>query len=90
MSSLARRTGILILLCLAWQYLPKPLRDRGESLIAEAGARATDNTPLARLSLEADDKPGDASLTLQIWPTGEKKEIGRGDFLGRWVDWRGW
>jgi hypothetical protein len=75
---------------IAWQYLPKPLRDRGEALIAEAGARATADTPLARLSLEADDKPGDASLTLQVWPAGDKKEIGRGDFHGRWVDWRGW
>jgi hypothetical protein len=75
---------------IAWQYLPKPLRDRGEAVIAEAGARATLSAPLARLSLEADDQPGNAALTLQVWPSGEKKEIGRGDFHGRWVDWRGW
>jgi hypothetical protein len=75
---------------IAWQYLPKTLRDRGEALLAEAGARATPHAPLARLSLEADDQKNGASLTLQIWPSGEKKEIGRGDFHGRWVDWRGW
>lgn len=75
---------------IAWQYLPGPLREKGESLIAEAGARATADAPFARLSLEADDKPGDASLTLQIWPPGQKNEIGRGDFHGRWIDWQGW
>jgi hypothetical protein len=75
---------------IAWQYLPKPLQEKGETLIAVAGARATADAPLARLSLEADDKPDGASLTLQIWPSGETKEIGRGDFHGRWVDWRGW
>jgi len=75
---------------ITWQYLPQPLRDRGESLIAEAGARATTDAPFARLALEADGHANGASLTLQIWPTGEKKEIGRGDFHGRWVEWRGW
>jgi hypothetical protein len=75
---------------IAWQYLPRPLREKGEALIAEAGARATPDAPLARVALEADDQPDGASLTLEIWPSGEKKEIGRGDFHGRWVDWRGW
>ncbi len=75
---------------IAWQYLPKALQEEGEQLIAEAGARATANAPLARLQLEADGKPDGASLTLQIWPAGEKQEIGRADFHGRWVEWRGW
>jgi hypothetical protein len=75
---------------IAWQYLPQTLRDKGEALLAEAGSRATSHAPLARLSLEADENNYGASLILQIWPAGEKKEIGRGDFHGRWVDWRGW
>lgn len=75
---------------IAWQYLPKASQAEGERLIAEAGAKATEDAPLARLQLEADDKPEGASLTLQIWPTEEKQEVGRGDFHGRWVDWRGW
>lgn len=75
---------------IAWQYLPTALREKGETLIADAGARATSDAPLARLSLEADGGPDGAALTLQVWPTGEKKEIGRGDFHGRWVDWLGW
>lgn len=75
---------------IAWQYLPKALQEQGNTLIAEAGARATSEAPLARLALEADGGSDGASLTLQVWPSGETKEIGRGDFHGRWVDWRGW
>lgn len=42
---------------IAWQYLPQALKTEGEALIAEAGARATEAAPLARLQLEADGKP---------------------------------
>lgn len=73
---------------IAWQYLPPALQEEGEQLIAEAGARATDDAPLARLQLEGDGKPDGAALTLQIWPSGKKQDIGRADFHGRWVDWR--
>lgn len=75
---------------IAWQYLPKALQEEGEALIADAGAKATEEAPLARLQLEADGKPDGASLTLQLWPTGEEREVGRADFHGRWVDWWGW
>ncbi|WP_313608435.1 DUF2332 domain-containing protein, partial [Rhizobium sp.] len=75
---------------IAWQYLPDALKQTGETLIAEAGAHATPDAPLARLQMEADATPGGAAITLQIWPTGEKQEIGRADFHGRWVEWRGW
>ncbi len=74
----------------AWQYLPDDLKQAGETVIAEAGARATPDAPLARLQMEADATPGGAAMTLQIWPGGEKQEIGRADFHGRWVEWRGW
>jgi hypothetical protein len=75
---------------IAWQYLPEALRAKGDAVIAEAGARATADAPLARLSLEADGRTDGASLTLQVWPSGEKQEIARADFHGRWVEWRGW
>lgn len=75
---------------IAWQYFPQALKDRGEALLDEAGARATGEAPLARLQMEADGQPDGASLTLQIWPSGERHEIGRADFHGRWVKWKGW
>lgn len=75
---------------IAWQYLSGEDRERGEALIADAGRGATEAAPLARLSLENDGTEPGAALTLQMWPTGERHEIGRADFHGRWVDWRGW
>ncbi|PPJ45554.1 DUF2332 domain-containing protein [Rhizobium sp. KAs_5_22] len=75
---------------IAWQYLPQDLKARGEALIAQAGDRATYDAPLARLQMEADGKPDGAALILQIWPSGERHEIGRADFHGRWVQWKGW
>ncbi|MGF9563288.1 DUF2332 family protein [Neorhizobium sp. JUb45] len=75
---------------IAWQYLPAALRARGEATITEAGNRATKSTPLARLQMEADDRQDGATISLQIWPGGEKRELGRVDFHGRWVKWKGW
>ncbi len=75
----------------AWQYLPPQSKAKGEALIAAGGARATQDAPLARLQMEADEqKHNGAALTLQIWPSGEKHLIGRADFHGRWVEWIGW
>lgn len=75
---------------IAWQYLPGPLKERGEALIRNAGARATVTAPLARLQMEADGKPDGAALVLELWPLGTRHEIGRADFHGRWVKWQGW
>ena len=74
----------------AWQYFPEAVQDRGEALITEAGARATDEAPLARIAMEADDSDRrGAALTLQCWPDGERRELARVDFHGRWIDWTG-
>jgi hypothetical protein len=75
---------------IAWQYLPADARRQGEAIIAAAGGRATDDAPLCRLQMEADGGTDGAALTLQIWPKGETRELGRADFHGRWVKWRGW
>jgi hypothetical protein len=75
---------------IAWQYLPPALKAEGEALIAEAGSRATEAAPLARLQLEADGKPEGAAIFLTLWPTRETREIGRADFHGRWLKWAGW
>lgn len=75
---------------IAWQYLPDALREEGEALIRKAEREASEDAPLARLQLEADGRPDGAALTLEIWPSGERREIGRADFHGRWVKWQGW
>jgi hypothetical protein len=75
---------------IAWQYLPQDDQAEGEAIIAEAGRRATPEAPLARLAMEADDKTDGAAITLQVWPGGERQDLGRADFHGRWVKWKGW
>ena len=74
----------------AWQYLPALRQAEGNALIAAAGARATEDAPLARLQMEGDGQKDGAALTLTIWPTGETHVVGRTDFHGRWVKWTGW
>ncbi|MET3599060.1 DUF2332 domain-containing protein [Martelella mangrovi] len=74
---------------IAWQYLPNDAQKQGLQLIAEAGARADRQAPLCHLAMEADDAGPGAGLSLTIWPTGETHSVGRADFHGRWVDWRG-
>lgn len=75
---------------IAWQYLPSDAQRRGEELLSEAGTRATPDAPLARLQMEDDGNSPGAALSLQIWPSGEKRLIGRADFHGRRVNWHGW
>ncbi|PDT80659.1 DUF2332 family protein [Sinorhizobium sp. BJ1] len=75
---------------IAWQYLPAAAQRQGEALISAAGAVATHAAPIARLQMEGDSQTPGAALSLRIWPGGEKHLIGRADFHGRWVSWRGW
>ncbi len=72
---------------IAWQYFPPATRSACAATLAEAGARASDEAPLAHLSMEADGGKG-AALTLRLWPGGQEIALGRVDFHGRWLDWR--
>jgi hypothetical protein len=74
---------------IAWQYLPEAARAKGDALVVATGARATRDAPLFRLAMEADGNSDGAALTLQSWPTGETRSLGRTDFHGRWVKWIG-
>lgn len=86
------RPGVLHLVyhTVAWQYFPPEVQARGEAILQEAGQRATQDAPLARLSMEADDGPAPgARLALTTWPGGETRELARVDFHGRWLRWAG-
>lgn len=73
----------------AWQYFPAAGQARGAALLADHGACATPDAPLARLGMEADDTgQRGAGLFLDLWPSGERIVLGRVDFHGRWVDWQ--
>lgn len=73
----------------AWQYFPPRAQIRGEALFRAAGDRATPDAPLARLAMENDGDDQGARLSCTLWPGGETLEIGRIDFHGRWMRWRG-
>lgn len=76
----------------AWQYFPEDAQARGRALIEAAGAKATEDAPLAWLQLETDGDRhalGGAAISLQTWPGGEVQRLGRADFHGRWVRWNG-
>lgn len=79
----------LIWSTVAWQYFPKAVQDRGRALIEAAGAKATSDAPLAWLSYEADGQAPGAGVTLRLWPGNLALDLGRADFHGRWIAWRG-
>jgi hypothetical protein len=76
----------------AWQYFPLDAQARGQALIEGAGRRATADTPLAWIAMETDgDTKGSigAALSLRLWPGDLSLHLGRADFHGRWIDWKG-
>lgn len=76
----------------AWQYFPAEIQKRGTEIIERAGARATEDTPLAWMQMETDgDTTGavGAALTLRLWPGDITLHLGRADFHGRWINWTG-
>lgn len=79
----------LIYSTVAWQYLPKDSQEKGAAMIAAAGAKATDQTPLAWFGMENDGREPGAALTLRLWPGDLHIDLGRADFHGRWVRWSG-
>ncbi len=72
----------------AWQYFGEDTYTKCAAALDAAGARATDDAPLARLSMEGDSRKGEgAPITLTVWPGNHVIKLGRVDFHGRWVDW---
>jgi hypothetical protein len=75
---------------IAWQYFPAETQRACTRSLERAGPRATADTPLAHLALEADGRRDGAALTVRLWPHApDPTLLARADFHGRWVDWRG-
>ncbi|MFT4792466.1 MAG: hypothetical protein ACJAVR_001065 [Paracoccaceae bacterium] len=83
----ARGTARMLIHTITWQYLPEGTRTAIRGTMAGAALRATDAAPLVWLRMEPDGAEEDASIRLTIWPGGEGRELGRGDFHGRWARW---
>ena len=73
-----------------WQYLSPEAQARGQALLDAAGARATSAAPLAWLRMERDGHDPGAAISLTLWPDGTTQVLGRVDYHGAWVRWRGW
>lgn len=86
---LTHRSGELHLIysTIAWQYFPAAAQTRGQTLIATAGAAASESHPLAWFSMENDGVGPGAALTLRLWPGDLTLNMGRADFHGRWITW---
>jgi hypothetical protein len=72
---------------ITWQYFARATQDRIAAALAAAAGAATPDAPLAWLRLEPDGTPGSAAIALTLWPGGESRALGRGDYHGRFADW---
>ena len=85
-----RNTLHLVYHTIVWQYLAPETQAACEAALARAGADATPAAPLAHLAMASDDDPETARITLDLWPSpAPRQTLGRADFHGRFVDWRG-
>jgi hypothetical protein len=73
---------------IAWQYFPEATQAACRAALAEAGAAATADAPLAHVAMEGDATPGSAALTATLWPGGATRTLARVDFHGRWIAWQ--
>lgn len=72
---------------LVWQYLDVAERAEVTGLLAQAGARATPDAPLLRLSLEPGAKGGPFVVSLTTWPGGQVEVLGEASGHGPPVRW---
>ncbi len=69
------------------QYLSPEGRAAVKAAIADAGARATAQRPLAWVSFEWDPKRSNVRLGLTTWPDGERRDLATCHAHAAWVEW---
>jgi hypothetical protein len=76
---------------IAFQYFPPEVAARVRARIEAAGARATEEAPLAWLTFEAEQSGFERQpvLRLRAWPGGEGVILARGHPHGSWFEWVG-
>jgi hypothetical protein len=70
-----------------WQYLAGDERDALRELLAQAGARATPDAPLARLALEVPRGAATPRLYLTLWPGNERLVLADAHPHGEHAQW---
>ncbi|MEJ6009932.1 DUF2332 domain-containing protein [Novosphingobium aquae] len=75
---------------IVWQYIPENGRARIETAMAQAGARATAERPLAWVTVETNRQTFRHELRCRFWPGGEEEALlGEAHAHGAWVEWFG-
>ncbi len=73
---------------IVWQYLPPEARARIEAAMANAGAEATPDRPLAWVTVETNRATFRHELRTRFWPGGEDEVLlGQAHAHGVWVEW---
>jgi hypothetical protein len=70
-----------------WQYLPAAVRESVVATLGAAGARATNDQPLAWLRLEPSAKGTSLELRLTTWPGGDEEVLAKAGFHAGPVRW---
>lgn len=75
---------------IVWQYIPPDRQAMIEHAMAEAGANATPERPLAWITLETNRATFRHELMVRFWPGGEEAQLlGEAHAHGAWVEWTG-
>jgi hypothetical protein len=85
----AARPGVatVVFHSIALQYLDRKSREQALGAIADAGARATADAPIAWLRMEPGGEQAEVRLT--TWPAGRERLVATTGFHGRPVRWLG-
>jgi hypothetical protein len=75
---------------IVWQYLAEDTRARIADAIARRGAAAeAGGPPVAWLRMEPEPDAAQPGLRLTLWPGGQERLLGIGDYHGRRMSWFG-
>jgi hypothetical protein len=77
----------IVMHSIAYQYFPRRVQERIASRLAEAGAQAFSEAPVAWLRFEKEPEDHETSLRLTLWPTGEDRLLAFCHPHGRAIRW---
>jgi hypothetical protein len=72
---------------IVWRYLGAEAQERITEELMQRGAKASVEAPLAWLRLETEPGAARPGLRLTLWPGGEERLLGLGDYHGRRMTW---
>jgi hypothetical protein len=70
-------TATVLMHSVMWQYMPAEVQARIRATITERGANASDDAPLALLSMEPGSQVITMDLSVTVWPSGERRVLAR-------------